>query len=161
MLPEPCCMVWAPFGTLGYQYQFGSEGGIGSEPYATWATVCPLGILLCCAQVASLCWDVLQCCVCCVLCTMYYVLCVVCAVCVMCCVCYVCCVLCRLCVTNQCVSVIKSKYFGNLFGNSSNDPPFYWLFSTAKNLTFLVYPCYNTIIHSIKRLDTIINSKRR
>lgn len=91
-------------------------------------------------------------------CVVYYVLSVVCAVCVMCCVC---CVLCRLCATNMCVSVIKSGYFGNLFGNSTNDPPFYWLISTAKNLTFLVYPCYNTIIHSIKRLDTIINSKRR
>ena len=44
---------------------------------------------------------------------MYSVLCVLC---VLCAVCYVCCVLCRLCVTNPCVSVIKSEYFGNLFG---------------------------------------------
>ena len=139
--------------------QFGLEGGIGSEPYATWATVCPLGILLCCAQVASLsdCVYALPA-VLCVLCTVYSVSSVLCVLCV---VCYVLCVLCRLCVTNPCVSVIKSGYFGNLFGNSTNDPLFYWLISTAKNLTFLVYPCYNTIKHSIKRLDTIINSKRR
>ena len=97
-------------------------------------------------------------CVVCVVCVVYCVLsvqCVVCVVCVVCCVlcvvcyvCYVCCVLCvlcRLCVTNPCVSVIESGYFGNLFGNSTNDPPFCWLFRTAKCLTFLVYPCYNTV----------------
>jgi len=90
-------------------------------------------------------------CAVCVVCVVYCVLsvqCVVCVLCVLCVLCVVCCVLCvlcRLCVTNQCVSVIESGYFGNLFGNSTNDPPFCWLFSTAKCLTFLVYPCYNTV----------------
>ena len=90
----------------------------------------------------TVCMPHLQCCVCCVLCTQCRVCCVCYVLCVMCCVCYV---LCRLCVTNMCISVIKSGYFGNLFGNSTNDPPFYWLISTAKCLTFLVYPCYNVL----------------
>ena len=112
-------------------------------------TVCHLSHRVPDGHTAVLCSGRMLCvlCVLCVLCTVYSVSSVLCVCCVLCVLCVLCvmCVLCRLCVTNPCVSVIESGYFGNLFGNSTNDPPFCWLFRTAKCLTFLVYPCYNTV----------------
>ena len=95
---EPCLVP------LGYHLEFGLKGAIGSEPYATRATVCPLGILLCCALVASL-----SDCVYALPAVLYAVcLCVhmLCAVCVLCYVCYVLCVMCPLRVFMLCSQVI-------------------------------------------------------
>ena len=45
------------------------------------------------------------------------------------------------------ISAVCLAFFGNLFGISTNDPPFSWLFRGAVFLTFLVVPCYNVIIN--------------
>ena len=77
---------------------------------------------------------------CCAVCTYVYVLCAVVYVYV--CVLYLC-VYVALCS----ISVVCLAFFGNLFGISTNDPPFSWLFRGAVFLTFLVVPCYNVIIN--------------
>ena len=65
-----------------------------------------------------------------------------------------CCAYVYVCVLYLCVYValcsifgVCLAFFGNLFGISTNEAQFYWLFSTAIFLTFLVGPCYNVIIN--------------
>ena len=119
----------------GDHLQFGWKGAIGSEPYATRATVCPLGILLYSALVASLsdCVYALPA----VLCVCVHMLCVVCAVlCTVCRVLYVStpCVL-------SCVYIILVIFLA-LFSEKSR---FMRVIRGAIFLTFLAYPCYNVL----------------
>ena len=75
---------------------------------------------------------------CCAVCTYVYVLCAVVYVCVL----YLCVYVALCSIFGVCLA-----FFGNLFGISTNEAQFYWLFSTAIFLTFLVGPCYNVIIN--------------
>ena len=125
---EPC---FPPLGWL-----VGSVVKVGTT--SVWRTLCPPGdtlvhvtasmarccILLCCVWVCVHC-----CCVCVCLCV--------------CCTCVCMWPSVRLCS----ISAVCLAFFGNLFGISTNDPPFSWLFRGAVFLTFLVVPCYNVIIN--------------
>ena len=121
---------------LGDHLQFGLKGSIGSEPYATWATVCPLGILLCCALVASLC-DCVH-----ALPAVLYAVCLcVHVLCVVCVVCYVLCVMCPLRVFMLCSQVILVIFLASSVKKSR----FMRVIRGAIFLTFLAYPCYNVL----------------
>jgi len=136
-------------------FEMWKTAGIGSEPCfpplvwlvgsvfkvgttSVWRTLCPP-----CYTLVHVLASMARCCI--LLCCVY-----VCVRAVLMCMC--------MCVFCTCVCVwpyvrlcsfltVCLAFFGNLFGISTNEAQFYWLFSTAIFLTFLVGPCYNVIIN--------------